>query len=337
MRKVRVEAANGSYDILIGPGLLRDWHPEGEFAVITDENVKAAHGGAFPAESYAAVLKPGEQSKNMRQLESILDALVDRGVSRKGVLVAFGGGVVGDISGFAASCYKRGIPYIQVPTTLLAQVDSSVGGKVAVDLRGGKNLAGAFLQPQLVLIDTDTLSTLPPREFAAGMAEVIKYGFIADSGFLDRLRGGDVPAEEIVETCCRIKARYASEDPFDHGIRAQLNYGHTIGHALEAAAGYDKYLHGEAVAIGMVYAAAVGEKLGISPPGLRRITEQILEQYNLPVDADHDLLRSAADIIGHDKKAVGDAIDMVLIPEIGRAQTKRLPVAEVTEMLEALL
>lgn len=337
MRTVRVDAANGSYEIRIGPGLLRAWEPEGDYAIITDQNVLAAHGDRFPSSRFAAVLTPGEESKNMRELERILDNLVSSGLGRDGTVVAFGGGVVGDIGGFAASCYKRGVPYVQVPTTLLAQVDSSVGGKVAVDLRGGKNLAGAFYQPELVLIDTDTLSTLPPREVAAGMAEVIKYGYIADGAFHDRLRDEEVPIEDIIENCCRIKARYVSEDPLDHGIRAQLNYGHTIGHALEAAAGFGRYLHGEAVGIGMVYAAAIGERLGISPPGLRDDTERLLRKYGLPADADHDELRRALDVVANDKKAVGNAIDMIFIPETGRAVSKRLAVSEISDMMEELL
>lgn len=337
MKTVRVDAANGSYEIRIGSGLLGGWEPAGDYAVVTDANVMAAHGGAFPVRRYAAELAPGEQSKNMRELEHILNALVETGLGRDGTLVAFGGGVVGDIGGFAASCYKRGIRYVQVPTTLLAQVDSSVGGKVAVDLPGGKNLAGAFLQPQLVLIDTDTLRTLPAREYAAGMAEVIKYGYIADREFHDRLLDGSVPEEDMIERCCRIKARYVSEDPLDHGIRAQLNYGHTIGHALEAAAGYGRYLHGEAVAIGMVYAAALGEALGISPAGLRRDTEELLSKYGLPMDADHTELREALSLVAHDKKAVGDAVDMIFIPAIGRAESRRIPVAEITDMMEMIL
>ena len=201
MRTVKVKAENGSYEIRIGAGLLHDWEPPGEYAVVTDANVYAAHGNAFPQDRYAAVLEPGEQSKNMRELEHILDELVEMGIGRDGLVVAYGGGVVGDIAGFAASCYKRGVRYVQVPTTLLSQVDSSVGGKVAVDLRGGKNLAGAFLQPQSVVIDTQTLSTLPPREFSAGMAEVIKYGYIADRSFHDRLIQETVPIEEMIENC----------------------------------------------------------------------------------------------------------------------------------------
>lgn len=337
MKKVRVDAANGSYEILIGPGILRNWEPEGNYAVVTDENVLRDHGENFPQERYAAVLAPGEQSKNMCELEAVLDGLLEKGLGRQDCVVAFGGGVVGDVGGFAASCYKRGVPFVQVPTTLLAQVDSSVGGKVAVDLRGGKNLAGAFYQPRLVIADTDTLNTLPEREIAAGMAEVIKYGYIADRAFHDRLAGGSVPFEDIVETCCRIKARYVEEDPLDHGIRAQLNYGHTIGHALEAAAGYGRYLHGEAVGIGMVYAAALGEKLGISPPELREDTEKLLQRYGLPVDADHAELRAALNIISNDKKAVGESVDMIFISEIGQAVIRRLTVQQIADMMEELL
>ena len=337
MRTVTVSAENGSYDIRIGPGLLDDWEPPQEYAVISDENVMHFYSGKFPAARCAAILPPGESSKNMQQLERILDALVEMDISRKGTLIAFGGGVIGDIAGFAAACFKRGIDFIQIPTTLLAQVDSSVGGKVAVDLRGGKNLAGAFLQPKAVLIDTNTLRTLPAREFAAGMAEVIKYGYIADRGFHDRLSRETVPDEDIVETCCRIKARYVDEDPFDHGIRAQLNYGHTIGHALETAAGYGEYLHGEAVGIGMIYAAAMGEKLGVSPCGLREDTVRLLQKYNLPTEADPEVLRAGLSFLTHDKKAAGSSLDLVLIDTIGHAVVVKLPVAEIQKMMEELI
>lgn len=336
MKTVRVEAQNGSYEIRIGRGLLKEWTPPEEFAVVSDENVSRLYGSLFPADRYAAVLTPGEGSKNMRELERILDALVEMNISRSGTVIALGGGVIGDISGFAAACFKRGISCIQVPTTLLAQVDSSVGGKVAVDLRGGKNLAGAFLQPALVVIDTDTLATLPPREYAAGMAEIIKYGYIADRTLHDRLEAGDISPEDMIETCCRIKARYVGEDPFDRGVRAQLNYGHTIGHALETAAGYGQYLHGEAVGIGMVCAAAMGEKLGISPPGLQKDTEELLRKYGLPVEAEREVLNTALNILAHDKKASGTQIDLVLIDEIGHAVVKKMPIAEVTGMMEAL-
>lgn len=337
MKTVSVDARNGRYEIRIGPGLLKDWVPPEEYAVVSDENVMDFHGRKFPADRCAVILPPGEESKNMTQLEHILNTMVEMNISRHGTLIAFGGGVVGDITGFAAACYKRGIAYIQIPTTLLAQVDSSVGGKVAVDLRTGKNLAGAFLQPQLVLIDTDMLKTLPAREYAAGMAEVIKYGYIADRMFHDRLQEGDVPIEDIIETCCRIKAWYVNEDPYDHGIRAQLNYGHTIGHALETAAGYGKYLHGEAVGIGMVCAAAIGERLGISPPGLRQDTERLLSQYHLPTGADREELRTALAFLAHDKKAEGAHLDLVLIDKIGHAAVYRTPITEIQHLMEALL
>lgn len=319
MRTLRVEASNGSYDIRIGAGAAQGWRPKGEYAVITDRNVYEAHGDTFPKDAYALVLEPGEQTKCFAQLERILDTLAHKGLDRSAALVAFGGGVVGDITGLAAALYKRGIRYIQVPTTLLAQVDSSVGGKVAVDLPAGKNLAGVFLQPEFVVADTSMLKTLPEREFAAGMAEVIKYAYIADADLYERLANEDIGLDDLVERCCAIKADYVERDPYDTGVRAQLNYGHTIGHAIESAAGYGTYLHGEAVAIGMVYAAVIGEALGISPKGLADGTRDLLKKYNLPTDVPKDVLQKAAVYLGRDKKVSNGKISFVLIDRIGHA------------------
>lgn len=333
MERVRVEAENGAYDIDIGPNELARWNPPEQYGVVTDENVHRLYGDKFPEERYVAILAPGEESKRMSQLERILESMVRVDLDRSATLVAFGGGVVGDIAGLAASMYKRGIACVQIPTTLLAQVDSSVGGKVAVDLEGGKNLAGAFSQPRLVVADTTVLETLPRRELAAGMAEVIKYGYIADKALHDALVAHDLDTERMVATCCRIKARYVKEDPFDKGVRMQLNYGHTLGHAIELAAGYGTYLHGEAVAIGMVLAAKVGEAIGASPKGLAEQTAKLVEQYGLPSSVDGKILREAISRLGTDKKIFGGELRMVFVDEIGHALLHGVTADQVRDIL----
>jgi 3-dehydroquinate synthase len=254
-------------------------------------------------------------------------------MNRDDTLVALGGGVIGDIAGFAAAVYKRGISFVQAPTTLLAMVDSSVGGKVAVNLPGGKNMAGAFYQPEAVFADVRVLDTLDSRQYAAGMAEVIKYGYIADNRLLEKLKRNEYEIESVIYDCCSIKAAYVEEDPYDKGIRMQLNYGHTIGHAIETAAGYGKYLHGEAVAVGMLAAARMGERLGISPAGLADETAGLLKQYGLPHTLDRALLAKAADTIARDKKAAGGKVDFVLIDKPGHATTKKLDIETITEYM----
>ena len=337
MRSLQVSADNGVYDIVIGSGILNAWQPDGPYAVVTDRNVYESHGDVFPESAYALVLEPGEQTKSFTQLERILDALARRNVDRNASLIAFGGGVVGDITGLAAALYKRGVSYIQVPTTLLAQVDSSVGGKVAVDLPAGKNLAGVFLQPQLVMADTDILRTLPERELSAGMAEVIKYAFIADKDLYVQLRSGTYDMESLVATCCAIKARYVAQDPYDRGVRMELNYGHTVGHAIESATGYGEYLHGEAIAVGMVCAATIGEILGVSPRGLAADTAALVESAGLPARVPADVLLGAAKYIVRDKKSVDGKVRFVLIDQIGHAVLYDISVKELECLLKTML
>jgi 3-dehydroquinate synthase len=224
---------------MIGKGIINDAIAEnyGNHAVITDKNVARLYAGKLDAKNIIE-LEPGEGSKSFAELERILDFMLDEGINRNDAVVAIGGGVVGDIAGLAAAIFKRGIDFIQVPTTLLAMVDSSVGGKVAVNLSGGKNMVGAFYQPKAVYADISTLDTLNERQYAAGMAEVIKYGYIADADMLASLKEKSFDVESIIFDCCSIKADYVAKDPFDTGVRMQLNYGHTIGHAIETAAGY---------------------------------------------------------------------------------------------------
>jgi 3-dehydroquinate synthase len=279
-------------------------------------------------------LPPGEQTKSLAHLAEICRWLAQNGATRKSTLVAMGGGVIGDLVGFAAATYMRGIQYIQIPTTLLAQVDSSVGGKVAVDIPEGKNLVGAFHQPAAVYIPIDLLQHLPSRQFNNGMAEIWKYGFIMDRELTERLQKNPQPTgndlHEIIEACIRHKAHVVAEDEFEtKGLRAILNFGHTVGHAIEQALGYSSLLHGEAISIGMVAESRLGELLGLTPPGTTQIIRSCLEASSLPTRffaqfgpqhmhqdrlADPEALVNA---MRRDKKATSGKLAFSLLTSIG--------------------
>lgn len=308
-RRLAVESPRGAYPIVIGDGLLRDGRAladavRGRHAlVVCDRNVARLHLPVVEASLRRLrpdlhvgvhVLPPGEHEKTLERWREVIDALAALGATRDATVVALGGGVVGDLAGFAAASWMRGVDVVQVPTTLLAMVDSSVGGKTAVDLPAGKNLVGAFHPPAAVVADTGTLRTLPPRELRAGLAEVVKYGAIFDAGFLDTLdaradallRGdGDALAEAVLRSC-RYKADVVARDPFERGDRALLNFGHTFGHAIEAEQGYagatDGLVHGEAVAVGMVLAARLSTMLGRAPAGDAQRLEGLLARLGLP-------------------------------------------------------
>ena len=354
--RLHVALGERSYPILIGSGILRD-APEYVRALQPSHVVVVTHPRL--AEWYAEPLRllleqagvsvhlltvpPGERTKRWDVAGRLLRQMAQRVMDRRCVVIALGGGVVGDLAGFVSACYLRGVRTVQVPTTLLAQVDSSVGGKTGVNLPEGKNLVGAFHQPSLVLIDTDTLSTLPRRQFRAGLAEVLKYGIIADETLWQmvnaeagNLRQGYSPhLAEIIYRCCEIKANVVTEDETEQGIRATLNFGHTVAHALEAVAGYRRLLHGEAVSIGMVSAALVGEVLGVTPVG---ITEQIagaLRALGLPIALPREVKpESLLNLMVRDKKARDGQVRFVLIERVGQAQ---LPVVvKEKELLHAL-
>ncbi len=270
----------------------------------------------------------GEQFKSFETFEQVLTKLLEINASRDTTILALGGGVIGDLTGFVAATYQRGIPFIQVPTTLLSQVDSSVGGKTAINHPLGKNMVGAFYQPQAVFIDTDTLSTLPAREFAAGMAEVIKYGIIYDAEFFDWIESNIEPLKALdaealayaIGRCCQIKAEIVAQDEKESGIRALLNLGHTFGHAIEAEQGYGKWLHGEAVATGIVLASKVAvEKEWLSQSDFRRI-EQLLAAFELPLSKPDSM--SFEDFMKHmrrDKKVLAGNIRFIIPQGIGSA------------------
>ena len=334
---LQIDLGERSYPIVIGSGLLGDAsllarHVQArDLLVVTNETVAPLYlaklqAGLAGKRVRAVVLPDGEQYKTLGVLERVFDALVDARMNRDACVIALGGGVVGDMAGFAAASYQRGIDFVQVPTTLLAQVDSSVGGKTGVNHPRGKNLIGAFHQPRAVLSDLDTLRTLPARELHAGLAEVIKYGLIDDADFLqwierhvDDLLALDLQAlATAVRRSCEIKARIVAADEREHGQRALLNLGHTFGHAIETAAGYGEWLHGEAVGMGMLLAADMSQRLGwIDAADVARVRE-LLARAGLPVAAPPIGAARAFELMGMDKKVLQGRIRLVLLQRLGQ-------------------
>jgi len=356
---VTIDLGDRSYPILIGDGLLSEpsaWMglPRASTAVIvTNETVAPLY--ASPLRSALAphygnvlevVLPDGEAYKDWPTLNQIFDALLAQACDRKTVLFALGGGVVGDMTGFAAACYMRGVPFVQVPTTLLAQVDSSVGGKTAINHPLGKNMIGAFYQPVRVVCDLGTLATLPAREYSAGLAEVIKYGPIHDTAFLDWIEANIEPLRarepaavaHAVRRSCEIKAAVVGQDEREAGLRAILNFGHTFGHAIEAGLGFGVWLHGEAVGCGMVMAATLSHRLGrVSPAYVARLT-RLIAGAGLPTRAPVLGADNAArylELMRVDKKAEGGEIRFVVVDEQGHASMQGAPDALVAEVIDA--
>ena len=343
MKQLHVNLSGGrDYHILIENGLLRqagekikEVYQGGRIAVITDSNVRPLYAktvvDALEAAGFTVKLidfPAGEPSKNLDTVVSLYDALLDPDpfpMTRGDLIVALGGGVTGDMVGFAAATLLRGIPFVQIPTTLLAQVDSSVGGKVAVDLKQGKNLAGVFYQQKLFLIDPETLSTLSDRVFFDGLSEVIKYGMIRDEALFRLLeschnREELLPhMEEIIRVCCDIKRVIVEHDEMDLGERMVLNFGHTLGHAFEKLGNYSTYMHGEAVACGMVAICEIGEKQGITPAGTAGRLKKMLSAYGLPVKAEKVPQKALTETLAYDKKGSGGSITLVLCEQIGKA------------------
>lgn len=354
VKTLRVDTSR-PYDIKIGFGLLdrvgelcREALPRAQkLAVVTDSNVQPLYlervtnslkQAGFQVLSLT--VPAGEGAKCAEQLVMLWEKLMEFGMTRTDVVAALGGGVVGDLAGFAAATLLRGVDYVQIPTTLLAQVDSSVGGKVAIDLHAGKNLAGAFWQPSLVLIDLDCLSTLSDRTFSDGMAEVIKYGCIRDRAFFDLLdrcggRAGVIEhIEEVIYTCCDIKRKVVLADERDTGERMVLNFGHTIGHAFELAGNYETWTHGQGVAAGMNWAAQIGVGLGVTPDIVYPI-QNILKKYGLPIDipCPWDTLTRA---VLRDKKNLGGKINLIVLESLGHAIPYPVTFDQLLEQLEAM-
>jgi 3-dehydroquinate synthase len=352
---VDVAAGDSRYPIRIGPALFADpasWHglpAAARAVVVTNPVVDALHGDALRralAAHYAnlttLVLPDGEAHKDWPALNAIFDHLLATGCDRKTVLFALGGGVIGDMTGFAAATFMRGVPFVQVPTTLLAQVDSSVGGKTAINHPLGKNMIGAFHQPRRVICDLDTLATLPAREVSAGLAEIIKYGPIADAALLewletnvDALRALDRAAlAHAVQRSCEIKAWVVGQDERETGLRAILNFGHTFGHAIEAGLGFGTWLHGEAVGCGMVMAADLSAELGLVPVDFVVRLERLVERAGLPTRGPALGPERYLQLMRLDKKAEGGEIRFVVIEEPGRAAVRPAPDALVAKVIE---
>jgi 3-dehydroquinate synthase len=351
---VSIALGDRSYDIAIGAGLIGQaatWEglPAAAAALVVTnstvaplygERLRAALAGHYRS-VFEVVLPDGEDHKDWTTLNRIFDALLSHGCDRKTVLFALGGGVVGDMTGFAAASYMRGVPFVQVPTTLLAQVDSSVGGKTAINHPLGKNMIGAFYQPERVVCDLATLSTLPPRELSAGLAEVIKYGPIADLAFLDWIEAnmaaliGRDPAAlaHAVRRSCEIKAEVVGQDEREAGLRAILNFGHTFGHAIEAGLGYGEWLHGEAVGCGMVMALQLSRRLGLVDEAFVQRMTALIARAGLPtvgpaLGADRYL-----ELMRVDKKAEAGEIRFVVIDRPGHAAVRGAPDEVVRQVL----
>jgi 3-dehydroquinate synthase len=343
MQTLRVELGERSYAIHIGERLLADAGlilphlVSPKVAIVTNTTVAALYlqqlaetlraGGV---EVVSIVIDDGERHKVSATLNRIYDALLERRCERRTTLIGLGGGVVGDLAGFAAATYMRGIPFIQVPTTLLAQVDSSVGGKTGINHPLGKNMIGAFYQPRLVLADTEVLASLPARELSAGVAEVIKYGLISDGAFIDwleqnmeKLLACDRDAlAHAVRRCCEIKAAVVAADERETGVRALLNFGHTFGHAIESGSGYGNWLHGEAVAAGMVMAADLSRRMGLITQADADRIVALLKRARLPVAPPGIAPALLRELMGVDKKAEGGKLRFILLDAIGAASIR---------------
>jgi 3-dehydroquinate synthase len=338
VQTLAVDLGHSRYPIAIGSGLLGSREilstqvPGNDLLAVTDATVARLYLpklrlGLEGRRLSDCILPGGEQTKTLETASRVFDALVAHKLNRDAVILALGGGVVGDIAGFAAACYQRGIGYVQIPTTLLAQVDSSVGGKTGVNHTGGKNLIGAFHQPLAVIADTDTLATLPDRELSAGLAEVIKYGCIRDSDFfrwletnMDKLRARDPEAlTHAIARSCAIKAEVVAEDERELGLRAILNFGHTFGHAIEAATAYEAYLHGEAVGLGMLMAADLSRRLGMIDAEAAGRIVALVGRAGLPVAAPRIGAARTRELMRMDKKVLSGAIRLVLLEKLGRA------------------
>ncbi len=343
MKTITVNASK-TYDVVIGsnlisslPKLLEKAGIDGKLAIVTDKMVNSLYGDKLISalSGYACSLyvsEGGEECKSGAEFLNILEFLADNEFTRSDVVVAFGGGIIGDLAGFVASCYLRGVRFVQIPTTLLAMVDSSVGGKTAVNLKAGKNLAGAFCQPDLVVADTDVLSTLSTDDFKCGMGEIIKYGMIFDENLLDLLsKGMDDNSEEIIARCVDLKRIVVERDEKDHGDRQLLNFGHTLAHAIEKQTDF-AIPHGQAVAIGMKIITDISVKKGLCGDDVAIELDKLLGQYGLPnsIDIDNATLYTTTTV---DKKRKGNSITVVLPECRGKAVLKKMTIEEWKEFI----
>jgi 3-dehydroquinate synthase len=356
MQRLNIDLGERSYDILLGSGLLdrvgellsQILQPS-RIILVTHPSLFRLYGDKVLAgfkklgwTTDIIEVPEGETSKSLHQADIIYDQLLDFNCDRKSVLIALGGGVIGDLTGFVAATYQRGIPFVQVPTTLLSQVDSSVGGKTAVNHPKGKNMIGAFYQPRLVVADLDTLQTLPQNEFRAGLAEVIKYGVISDSSLFDYLENNVEKILQLDHEClahiiknsCAIKAEVVEKDERESHYRMILNFGHTLGHAIEALTGYSQFIHGEAVAIGMIYAAKLSQQSGKCQEEVPNRLSELVKKCGLPSQWP-DLESSAViECLYHDKKTMNHKIKFILVKEIGSVEiVEDMPEADILKIL----
>lgn len=354
MKILKISLKNKSYDIYIDRNIvtsigkyIRKIYSGKKIAVVTDSNVDKLYSNILidslskeGFETSKLVIKAGERSKNLDTLKDIYKYFCESRIRRSDIIIALGGGVVGDITGFAASTYLRGVKYIQVPTTLLAQIDSSIGGKVAVDLTFGKNLVGNFYHPEAVFIDPEILNSLNSKFFNDGMGEVIKYGLINDKNFVQKLMNYKdkdellCNIEEIIYTCCSVKKEIVQMDEFDTGERMKLNFGHTFGHAVEKIFNYEKYTHGECVALGMAYITERSERRGYTKKGTYETIRRILNKYNLPCEMPEVDKRLLFEAVTLDKKTQFDIINLILLKEIGKANIVKLKLQELKNYID---
>lgn len=353
MQTIHVDLGEHAYDIEIAAGLLPQVGTKvakllpkaRKAAIISDTNVAPLYADKLQKSLEDAglavcriIIEAGEQSKNMQVLSDVLEQLAASGMTRSDVVLTLGGGVVGDLGGFAAASFMRGVAFVQIPTSLLAQIDSSVGGKVAVDLKAGKNLAGAFYQPKAVFIDTELLATLSTRFLHDGLAEAIKYGCIKDAALFEKIAAyadddallADIGS--IVAACCAIKARIVEQDEFDTGLRMLLNFGHTLGHAVEQHFGYSHFTHGEGVAIGMYQLTARTEAMGLTPQGTAERIRAVLTKYSLPCDAGVEK-SMLLDTMAKDKKKNGNSITLIVLKQLGEGALQKIDWQSVPEYL----
>jgi len=348
MKALTINIPQKSYTIYMGKGIInsigsniKKIHKGKKIVIITDKNVDSYYGKEIKRnlekndyEVNKIALKPGEKSKSVETLLEVYNQLLNFNITRKDLIIAFGGGVVGDLAGFVAATFLRGVPYLQVPTSLLAQIDSSIGGKVAINLQQGKNIIGNFYHPKAVFIDPEVLNTLDRRFLHDGLGEVIKYGCIKDRQLFKKLLEYSTDEEllsnidEIIYSCCKIKKSIVEKDEKDFGERMILNFGHTIGHAVEKYYDYRKFTHGEAVAIGMYNITKNSEMMGMTEEGTSELIKEVLKKYSLPYEMPIVSKENIIDIIGIDKKNQGEYINIALIKNIGNGFIKKINRAE---------
>lgn len=351
---LKVNLTDHQYEIQIERHLLKKvgewvsglWQPQ-RVAIITDTTVEALYGSevktsleAHGFEANLFVVPAGEESKSLEQTALLYDLLAENGFTRSDGIIALGGGVIGDLAGFVASTYMRGLHFLQIPTTLLAQVDSSIGGKTAVNTKNAKNLVGTFSQPDGVLIDPEVLETLDERRLREGIAEIIKSAAIADKELWEALKNLKDEfelrerVEELIIPSLKVKRKVVEEDEFDNGSRLMLNFGHTIGHGIENTAGYGVVSHGEGVAVGMVMISKHAEKIGQTPQGTTDQLIQMIEKFHLPTSLENLDTQAIYQAITHDKKARGKQLKIILLEEIGQAKIVAVPIETMTDYLQ---